>query len=109
VRQAVDFAVPVDALNFEVTPDGVRHGKIEVRVIGYDPNGAPVNLVVQKSDVILNPKLYASFQKVGMQIHEDIDLPVNTAYLGTGIFDLRSGNAGTLNVPLEGGNPKAQR
>jgi hypothetical protein len=35
-----------------------------------------------------------------MQIHEEIDVPAGEVYLRTGIYDLNSGNCGTLGAPL---------
>ena len=41
-------------------------------------------------------------QKGGLQIHKEIDIPKgNNAFLRTGIYDLKSNNAGTLGVPLK--------
>lgn len=107
-RVGVDFAVPVDAFDFEITPDGLRHGRIGWRMAGYDANGKPLNLLVKESDITLDPKLYASFQKIGLQLHEEIDLPKTEAYLYTGILDFRSGAVGTLDIHLDDMTAKEQ-
>ena len=100
-RVGVDFAFPVDAFDFEIGSDGVRRGRVEWRLVGYGADGKPLNLVVRQSDVALNPQQYASSQKIGLQLHEDIDLPKADSYIYTGVFDRRSGAAGTLNVRLD--------
>jgi VWFA-related protein len=99
-RYSVDFAISVDNLRLEATPDGVRHGNIELMLIAYDQNGKPLNLVVEKRELLLQPKAYASLQQVGLQIHKEIDVPSGDASLRTGIYDLNSGTAGTLEIPL---------
>jgi hypothetical protein len=33
-------------------------------------------------------------------VHLEIDIPPGDIYLRTGIYDLNSGNAGTLGIPL---------
>src|SRR6185437_13133931 len=38
-RFDVDFVIPVNNLDFEITPDGVRDGHIELSVLLYDHNG----------------------------------------------------------------------
>ena len=100
IRYGVDFAISPQDLKFEATPDGARHGNIEIVLLAYDREGKPLNFVVTKGDVNLDAKLYESVQKVGLQIHKEIDVPKEYIYLRTGIYDLKSNAAGTLGVPL---------
>ena len=100
MRYGVDFAISPQDLKFEVTPDGARHGNIEIVLLAYDREGKPLNFVVTKGNVDLDAKLYASVQQVGLQIHKEIDVPKGYVYLRTGIYDLKSNAAGTLGVPL---------
>jgi VWFA-related protein len=99
-RYGVDFAIAPQDLKLEPTPDGARHGNIEIVLLAYDREGKPLNFVVTKGDVNLDAQLYASVQKVGLQIHKEIDVPKEYVYLRTGIYDLKSSTAGTLGVPL---------
>jgi VWFA-related protein len=99
-RYAVDFAVSPRDLKLDPTPDGGRHGNIEIVLLAYDREGKPLNFVVTKGDVNLDAKLYANAQQVGLQIHKEIDVPKQYVYLRTGIYDLKSNTAGTLGVPL---------
>jgi VWFA-related protein len=99
-RYGVDFAISPQDLKLEATPDGVQHGSIEIVLLAYDSEGKPLNFVVTKGDVNLDAKVYESVQKVGLQIHKEIDVPREYVYLRTGIYDLRSNAAGTLGVPL---------
>ncbi len=106
-RYSVDFAFAVDDLKLQTTPDGVRHGNIQVTLVAYDREGKPLNLVTQASEMSLQPKVYASMRQVGMQLHKEIDIPQGEVYLRTGIYDLRSDNAGTLGVSLRVVSAKA--
>jgi len=101
-RYGVDFAVAADDLRLEQAPDAVRHGAIEVMLVAYDPEGKPLNLVVGRSEIQIPAKDYPSVQRGGLQIHKEIDVPKgDNAFLRTGVYDLKSNNAGTLGVPLK--------
>jgi hypothetical protein len=99
-RYGVDFAISAPDLKLDLTPDGGRHGHIEVMLVAYDREGKPLNLVETDTKLILPPKVYADVLKVGLQIHKEIDVPKQDVYLRTGIYDLGSDAAGTLGVPL---------
>jgi hypothetical protein len=81
-------------------PEGAHHGTIEVMLVAYDREEKPLNFVVTKGEISLQPKEYAGAQRGGLQIHKEIDVPRQYVYLRTGICDLRSNTAGTLGVPL---------
>ncbi|MGA9980104.1 MAG: VWA domain-containing protein [Candidatus Sulfotelmatobacter sp.] len=99
-RYGVDFAIAPQDLKLDPTTDGGRHGGIEIVLLAYDREGKPLNFVVTRGDVNLDPKLWASVQQVGLQIHKEIDVPKEYVYLRTGIYDLHSNTAGTLGIPL---------
>ncbi|MGH9501719.1 MAG: VWA domain-containing protein [Terriglobales bacterium] len=99
-RYDVDFATALEDLKFVRTPDGILHGAIEVMLVAYDPEGKPLNMSVARSEIQIPEKDYPGVQKSGLQIHKEIDVPQGDAYLRTGIYDLKSGRAGTLGVPL---------
>jgi len=99
-RYTVDFAVTPDDLKLEQSSDAVRHGDIEVMLVAYDSEGKPLNLVVTRNEISIPAKDYPSIQKGGLQIRREIDVPQGEAFLRTGIYDLKSNNAGTLGVPL---------
>lgn len=99
-RYGVDFAISPHDLKLDTTPDGGHHGSIEIALVAYDREGKPLNFVVTNGNINLDPKLYASVQQVGLQIHKEIDVPKEYVYLRTGIYDFKSSTAGTLGVPL---------
>jgi hypothetical protein len=69
-------------------------------LIAYDREGKPQNLVVTTGNVTLNPTEYAAVQRGGLQIHKEIDVPKEYVFLRSGVYDLKSSNAGTLGSPL---------
>ena len=99
-RYAVDFAVTPDDLRLDQSADSVRHGEVEVMLVAYDSDGKPLNLVVTRNEISIPAKDYTSIQKGGLQIRREIDVPQSETFLRTGIYDLKSNNAGTLGVPL---------
>ncbi len=99
-RYGVDFAISVDDLKLDTQPDGSRHGAIEVALCAYDREGKPLNLVATRGDVALQPSEYTAVQNGGLQIHKEIDVPNGYAFLRMGVYDLKTGSAGTLGAPL---------
>jgi VWFA-related protein len=96
VRCSLDFAISAQDLRLENSADGVRHGSIEVMVVAYDPDGALLNSLRKKSEIVLDPKAYLDVMQGGLQMHREIDVPEGGVLLRTGIYDLNSGKAGTL-------------
>jgi VWFA-related protein len=99
-RYDAEFAVSLPDIAMNQTSDGVRHGHIEVMLIAFDHDGKILNILKRSSKLAMDPKVYAATQTVGLQIHEEIDVPPGDVYLRTGIYDLHSGNCGTIGIPL---------
>jgi VWFA-related protein len=99
-RYGVDVVVSLQGFVLKTTPDGVRHGRIEAMLIAYDRDGKIINILKRQSRLALEPAVYAQLQTDGLPFHLEIDVPPGDIYLRTGIYDLGSGNAGTLGFPL---------
>ena len=99
-RMNVDFAIREQDLQFEASPDGTQQGRLEFRLIAYDRSGNPMNWLTKTFDLSLNPEGYAAFGRVGLQFHLEIDAPRGSAYLRSGVCDLKSGKAGTMEIQL---------
>jgi VWFA-related protein len=99
-RYGVDFAIPPDDLSFETTSDGIHRATVEVMLVAYDRIGRPLNLSVASSEMSLPGNVFAEAQRIGIQVHREIDAPNGGIYLRTGVYDLGSGKAGTLGIPL---------
>jgi hypothetical protein len=99
-RYGVDFAISVGDIRLDTQPDGSRHGALEVALCAYDREGKPLNLVATRGDVALRASEYTAVEKGGLQIHKEIDIPNGYAFLRMGVYDLKTGSAGTLGAPL---------
>lgn len=100
VRYGLDFAILPQDVKLEADADGTRSGALEVAVIAYDSDGKALNAISKKIPIRLRPDLLAKMQRVGLQLHEEIDLPEADVLLQTGIYDLTANHAGTLEIPL---------
>jgi VWFA-related protein len=100
VRYGVDFAVSPQDVKLETSAGGVRSGNIQVALIAYDNDGKALKAVTRKVPIHLQPDVFATLQQVGLQLHEEIDLPQGDVFLQTGIYDLTASHAGTLGIPL---------
>ena len=74
-------------------------------LVAYDREGTALNWLVRKQEMSFKAQSYAAAQAAGLQMHYEIDVPTDllskdTVYLRTGVYDLRSRNAGTLEVSL---------
>jgi hypothetical protein len=54
----------------------------------------------------LEPQMYAEVMRVGLQMHRDIDVPEDAAFLRTGIMDLETGKMGSLTVEMRSNEAK---
>jgi VWFA-related protein len=99
-RFGVDLAVSLENFALDSAADGVKHGRLEVILIAYDRTGKIINISKRTSRLALPPKDFPLLQAKGLPLHLEIDVPPGDIYLRTGIYDLNSGNAGTLGVPL---------
>ena len=100
VRYGLDFAVLPQDVKLGTGADGVRSGELEIAVIAYNSDGKALNAVSRKVPIRILPDVFAKMQSVGFQLHEEMDLPNTEVFLQTGIYDLSSNHAGTLEVPV---------
>jgi len=99
-RYDVLFAVALPDIALATDGKSLRHGHIEVMLMAFDSEGRILNIVKKRSQIKMDPQVYEATKKFGMQIHEEIDVPEGEVYLRTGIYDLNSGNCGTVGFPL---------
>jgi VWFA-related protein len=99
-RYQADFAVSLPDIAMSTERDGSRHGRIEIMLIAFDHEGKILNIVRKHSKLAMEPQVYEATRKVGLQIREELDVPPSEVYLRAGIYDLTSGNCGTIGVPI---------
>lgn len=100
VRYSVDFAILPQDVKLDTNVGGMRSGSIEVGVIAYNYDGKVLNTLSKKIPIHLQPDVFEALQRVGFQLHEEIDLPQGDVLLQTGIYDLAAHHAGTFEIPL---------
>ncbi len=74
-RYSVSFNVAADHLTLEPAPDGVRHGNLEVTLLGYDRDGKPLNWMVRMLELTLPPDRYAVAQAKGVSFNLELTYP----------------------------------
>lgn len=99
-RFGVDFAIQEKDLKLDPAANGLRQGKLEVTLLAYDHYGHVMNWLVRTMEFSLTPLRYSAYLRAGLQFHFDIDAPQDSAYLRSGIYDMASGKAGTIEIPL---------
>jgi VWFA-related protein len=95
----LDFAVSLNQVKLDVQPDGSRHAQLEVKAVAYDDAGKPLKMTGQRGLLNITSEGFQEARESGVHFQEELDLPSNTdVHLRTGVYDLNTGNAGTLGV-----------
>ncbi len=108
-RYDVNFAVALPDIEMGSDPNGTRHGHIEIMLVAFGSDGNILNIVKKRSNLTMDPKMYEATQQVGMQIHEEIDVPRGEIYLRAGIYDLNSGKCGAVGAALNGSSAQLSK
>jgi VWFA-related protein len=99
-RYAADISVLLIDVALERSNDGTKRGRLELMLVAYDRSGKIVNIAKHTTSFALTAEGETKAQNT-VPIHLEIDVPVGDIYLRTGIYDLNSGNVGTLGFPLQ--------
>ena len=108
-RFDVNFAVALPDIAMGSDAHGTRSGNIEIMLVAFGPNGDIVNFVKKRSNLTMDSKMYEATQQVGMQVHEEIDVPAGEINLRVGIYDLNSGKCGTVGAALNGSSAQLSK
>jgi len=106
-RYRIDFLIRSSDLQIAQMGDS-RQGTLQLDVAAWGPDGRPVNWTGGTLRLNLRPDTWAAAQKNGLLAHVDLDLPKDGLWLTTGVYDWRTGKAGTLEVPMRDVPPPAQ-
>jgi VWFA-related protein len=102
-RYRVLFQIDRDSMSFALTPGGTHDAKIRVAIVAYGRDSKPVNWTGGTMALSLSEAQYAKAQQTGIAAPMEIDLPEAELSLATGIWDMNTQRAGTLQVSI---NPK---
>jgi VWFA-related protein len=108
-RYDVNFAVVLPDIAMGSDANGTRRGRIEIMLVAFTPDGDILNIVRKRSNLTMDPKVYEATQQVGMQIHEEIDVPPGEIHLRAGIYDMNSGKCGTVGAQLNGSSAQLSK
>ena len=100
IRYTVTFTVLPDLLALETLADGTHSGNVEVTMLAYDRDGTPVNWMVRVLQVRIRRESYEQARANGFGFNLEIDVPASGVYLRSGMYDMNSNKAGTLEIPL---------
>jgi VWFA-related protein len=100
VRYSLDYDVDVTPLVLTASSDGVLHGSTTLLTIAYDRAGKALNSISNTLRINVPSADYQRFMKQGIHYHEQLDLPVQSAWLRAGILDSSSGRVGSLEVAI---------
>jgi VWFA-related protein len=99
-RYVVEYAISPRDLALKLNRDGIHRGNVEAMLTAYGLEGKPLNFVARKFDIELEPNVYQEAETIGLQLRQEIDVPLGDFYLRTGIYDPSSARVGTLGIPL---------
>ena len=98
----MDFVVRGQDLVLNQDSQGDRSGKFLLGLKAYDHDGNALNCEGNEETVDIKPEQLDSIRKNGIPVHLNIDVPTaGVIHLVTAVFDLDSGMAGTLEIPLQ--------
>jgi hypothetical protein len=107
-RLSVDFMIRWTDINLTPGPNDSHGGRIQVELLAYSPGGQALNWTGGTQVMEMPPGTYAAVQKSGIPAHIEIDVPQDQpVVLSSGVYDLSTGKAGTLQIPLQAGTAQA--
>ena len=107
-RYSVDFLIDAKLIHLEPTLKGTHSGQVQVELLAYYHDGKALNWTGGTLRMDLDATTYADTLKSGLKGHAEIDVPDTDVYLATGVYDVETGKAGTLEVALNAdGRPAA--
>jgi VWFA-related protein len=97
---AVDFALDLGDLGLKLDSDGLHKGTLNLSMIVYDKYGQVASREDHLVKLNIKPDVWAIFQKDGLQLHGQVQVPKGQYWLRTGIYDEGTRKVGTLEIPL---------
>jgi len=99
-RYMVDFVVPARGLQIDPIANGRRHLSIDAALLVCNHEGKTLNWMVRQFNLDMDSARYAVAQANGINFRLQIDAPTDSVFLRSGVYDLNSNLAGTLEIPL---------
>jgi VWFA-related protein len=99
-RFLVDLRIDPHGIQFDTTPDGAYHSKVEFVLVAFDTAGRRVNYLDSGFQMNMKADEYSRTLAAGIPIRLPLDLPVGQFFLRIAVHDLNAGRAGSLEFPV---------
>ena len=100
-RYSIGIGADPTAMAFTISPDGTRHGSVEIVTFVYDADGTLINSVGYTLKTDFTPALYAKVLHDGLAFEQQVSVPAKgTYFLRIGVHDLPSDHIGAVEVPI---------
>lgn len=99
-RYSIDFAVDLNDLALKLDSDGLHKGTLNLSMIIYDKYGQVSSREDHLVKLNIKPDVWSVFQKTGLQLHGEVQVPKGQYWLRTGVYDEGTRKVGTLELPL---------
>lgn len=97
----VDFVVNLKDIDLKLDPaDGLHKGALNLSAIVYDRYGQVSSRRDNVVQLAIKPNVWEVFEKSGLQLHQDVEVPAGQFWLRTGIIDDTTHKVGTMQVPF---------
>lgn len=97
---SVNFAISTADVRLQRTADDVRHGDLGIMLVVYSRTGESLAVVSRRFTLTIPPNDFKDFEKIGLQVHGEIEIPTGQSYLATGVYDYQAGTVGSLAIPI---------
>lgn len=96
------YDADVHRVRFARTPDGVRHGSVELVAVVYAPDGEQVNSIENNLTIDLTPDRYRELLVSGLHTKAEIAIPKKgNFFLRLGVHDKTGDQVGALEISVD--------
>ena len=98
---AVDFSIVLKDLDLKLDSDGLHKGMLNLSLIAYDKYGKVASRKEHMVAVNIKPDVYPIYQRSGLPMRTEIEVPKGQYWLRTGVYDQGSHKVGTMEIALD--------
>jgi hypothetical protein len=98
---SVDFAIVLKDVDLKLDADGTHKGMLNVSLLAYDKYGKVASRKEHLVALNIKPDVYAIYEKSGLPMHTEFEVPKGQYWLRTGVYDQGSRKVGTMEIALD--------
>ena len=99
-RYVVDYVVTPNQVRFDTNPEGRHHGVINFMLTSFDGDETLRTSAVSQGTSNLDSDGFQEVLAGGLHLRQQVDVPVEAAWLRLGVQDALTGRLGTVEIPL---------